>query len=102
LVDPVQNLSQIEAAARETFTPGPWSFRQCPCGDAVCNQQIISVQGSVGFDPADAALIAAAPELYAALEACRNRLLVKGEIGNPRDETALAKSKAALAKARGQ
>lgn len=39
--------------------------------------------------------------LLEALIACNNRLLVKGMIGDPNDEAALAKAKAAMAKARG-
>jgi hypothetical protein len=50
-------------------TPGPWSYSKCPCGAEVCSQFTISVQWSVGFEEADARLIAAAPEL---LEVLRN------------------------------
>ena len=48
-------------------TPGPWHYHKCPCGMNGCHQYTISVQWSKGFVEADARLIAAAPDLLAAL-----------------------------------
>ena len=72
-------------------TPGPWSYRKCPCGMAGCDQYKINTQGSVGFSEEDARLIAASPEL---LEALQGMLVEK-----PIDEI-LAYAKAAKEKAR--
>jgi len=52
---------------KEKFTPGPWTLRKC-CDSPHCDRlQPVEAgtfyQGS-GFSPADAHLIAAAPELY--------------------------------------
>jgi hypothetical protein len=41
-------------------------------------------------------------DLLEALIACNNRLLVKGMIGDPHDEAALTKARAAISKARGE
>lgn len=84
------------------FTPGPWYAAQpeecggwwivatdpegCDCIDS----------GDGGFEREDAHLIAAAPELYEALETC---LLYGAMTG---DEWVTAKAEAALAKARGE
>ena len=53
-------------------TPGPWSYRKCQCGMEGCSQFTISVQGSVGFQEADARLIADAPRLYEENQRLRN------------------------------
>lgn len=62
-------------------TPGPWAIYKCRCGDPICNQYTISVQGSVGFSKADAQLIAAAPDLLRALEAAR--VFIVDQFANP-------------------
>jgi len=54
---------------------GPWSYRKCPCGMKGCNQYTVSVQGSAGFDEADARLIAAAPDGLLAAEIAYRALL---------------------------
>jgi hypothetical protein len=57
----------------EKATPGPWHSTLCRCGHPKCRQQILSTQGTVGFDPEDAALIVALvnnlPTILSALEA---------------------------------
>ena len=70
---------------RAQHTPGPWRYQKCPCGMNGCNQHTISVQGSVGFDEANARLIASAPDL---LDALRAILTDSSEdiAGLPRDE----------------
>ena len=65
----------------EQHTPGPWSFSPCRCGHPSCRQQTISVQGSVGFDPADARLIAAAPDMLEALKGARALCDGDSEVG---------------------
>ncbi|CAB4143166.1 hypothetical protein UFOVP435_71 [uncultured Caudovirales phage] len=50
-------------------TPGPWQHKKCPCGHPGCSSYYISpIQGSVGFDEADAKLLAKSPELFETLE----------------------------------
>lgn len=82
------------------FTPGPWKIKQCKdfCGYENCKYHWVEppghfTQGS-GFEQADANLIAAAPDLYNALEVLEK---AANERGIPTDA-----AKAALAKARGE
>ena len=77
-------------------TPGPWRFYKCPCGMDGCRQYKVSVQGSVGFDEADARLIAAAPDLLNALE-----MIMAGVAGCERDPEYEA-ARAAIAKVKGE
>lgn len=89
-------------------TPGPWRLTAIPAG----NSLTVMVSGSAGYDlvdalgndaptnPADARLIAAAPDLAAALA----RLLAladdgEAELGDDATEAALQAARDALAKA---
>jgi hypothetical protein len=47
-------------------TPGPWSVEECPAGGAILRRNSKQSHLQV-FPEADARLIAAAPDLYAAL-----------------------------------
>ena len=50
------------------FTPGPWKIDKCQCGHSACRSYLVSAIGSDGrCSLADAQLIAAAPDLYEAL-----------------------------------
>ncbi|HET6613657.1 MAG TPA: hypothetical protein VFG83_16775 [Kofleriaceae bacterium] len=84
-------------------TPGPWRVEDCestypyevvsgeaPCDDLVC----------ADATQADAHLIAAAPDLYGALE--RVRPLVAASVSGTPDRSMLDVIDAALAKARGE
>lgn len=55
-------------------TPGPIAIRKCPCGDRICDQHILSTQGSAGFSFADATLYASSPALLEALETADRRI----------------------------
>lgn len=79
-------------------TPGPWHYYKCQCKNPVCNQHTISVQRSVGFEEADARLIAAAPEM---LEALRAMLEVWGE-DSAYGHASAEKARAAIAKVEGE
>ena len=92
------------------WTPGPWmvvvdeSAAQCP-GFPVIEAQdytIVGVEGMFGeleTDFANAHLIAAAPELYAVLEACRNHFILAGWA---EDSLLIESIDKALRKARGE
>lgn len=82
------------------FTPPPWTIYKCPCGDEICNQFTISVQGSVGFDEADAHLIKAAPKMYAALKDLRDLCLRERLI--PASVSYMKEAEVALSNARGE
>ena len=97
------------------FTPGPWHVHPFRAQvdtfvwtDAetldpvpVCALLWLTDRRSEGETEANAHLIAAAPELYAALEKLYNRLLDKLEW--PEEyESELASARSALAKARGE
>jgi hypothetical protein len=82
-----------------THTPGPWAVSK-PSGNYI---DAPAVRGSIAAltfsaTPADARLIAAAPDLLTALED-----LVKSNFGQPRSVTvpALDNARAAIAKATG-
>lgn len=83
-------------------TPGPWySSRQSP--DAIQGLVISEASGvnvAVTYNPKDARLIAAAPELLAALERARDHLIMSGTKCTDAPE-ALAQARAAIAAAKG-
>jgi hypothetical protein len=68
-----------------THTPGPWQFIESD--DARVPDRIVSpagatvARGNIGVNRADAALIAAAPELLAALRAIAKLLAREGASG---------------------
>ena len=97
-------------------TPGPWTIAPyhslgaeqdiiAPNGQRVC-----SVAGSKSFDEdtnewiePDAHLIAAAPDLLAALKVCADRLEAnRDEWGSVRHKTEVAQARAAIEKAEGK
>ena len=91
------------------YTPGPW---RTEIDNVFAGPESVSIYvadcapmgGPVDGTPvgiANARLIAAAPELFEALERCRARLLVVGQIGT-KDEDALNMALVALNKARGE
>lgn len=92
------------------WTPGPWAVETrdkktwvvAYCGDDdpwfVCNPELYIGPGKTDRAPANAHLIAAAPDLYAALDAARI-ILAEHE---PHPLPVLAQALAALAKARGE
>lgn len=112
-----------------THTPGPWRVMPCPVNAGrhpLHDQRWIATADAVvefGHDPrswwlesgflicemrdghlGNAPLIAAAPDLLAALENARNVLaaLATGDLeGIDRDSAALAQARAAIAKAKG-
>jgi hypothetical protein len=79
----------------------PWTYRKCGCGDPICSQYTISVQGSVGFELEDARLIAAAPDLLAALEKIAAVSMSGGNVATKLDE-ARTVARYAIRKARGE
>ncbi len=81
------------------FTPGPWSIvRYCEEIEIANIADIMHFYGGEAAD-ANAALIAAAPELYAALE---NMVAWASLEDTPRLADLLGAARAALAKARGE
>lgn len=93
------------------WTAGPWRVGVCPCGNRHC--QLFNTSNGLfpagsGYSEDDARLIAAAPELYAALEDTEFLLRMLAE--NPGDvgcmidslKRSAADAHAALAKARGE
>lgn len=82
-------------------TPGPWSYTKCRCGHPYCTQFEISTQRSAGFEEADARLIAAAPDMYEALQQCLQHIEVD-ETTHGRQFAAGNVARAALAKAEGR
>ena len=74
---------------------------------AFCRRHIAIVDDGAGIDSpaANARLIAAAPELLAALEAAREFItdgMAMGFVGMPEDETVLEVIEAAISKANGE
>lgn len=94
------------------FTPGPWSVGRRDMGDGKLGRYIDPKRGQpvarVLCDPrkaavndANADLLAASPEMYAALE--ESVWALSGESYDPdRFEKAIVTARAALAKARGE
>ena len=94
----------------EKFTPGPWEAdfidRDYPSGDfdyweVYCvpeDRALCDVHGALDRDAANAALIAAAPDMYEALEYIHSELVVKTDGEN----YAYHMIEAALKKARGE
>ena len=94
------------------WTPGPWAVETrdketwvvAYCGDDdpwfVCNPELYIGPGKTDRAPANAHLIAAAPDLYEAMDGLHSWF---GEEGDGRDISALLiAARAALAKARGE
>jgi hypothetical protein len=82
------------------FTPGPWEVREVDGLFAIaCRDGWVLESNDEQQDRADAKLIAAAPELYAALEMVLNQSW-DGPIGA--EHHARKQAAAALAKARGE
>ena len=85
-------------------TPGPWSLNVDGCGDVFVsgsNSGYVVTIGAVDEDEygrADACLIAAAPDLYAALDYAVKHIEI--ELGY--DHDAAVNGRAILAKARGE
>jgi predicted component of type VI protein secretion system len=84
-------------------TPGPWTAMPCPCGhkscaDAVVEPGVVRLQGACSMD--DARLIAAAPDLLAALRV----MVLRHEARTSRVArlAALDIARAAIAKAEGR
>jgi hypothetical protein len=93
------------------FTPGPWAWRGKPgrAQLASAHDTVIDYAGYEGMwfaaydeeaDAANAALIAAAPTLYAALDGLLDRCIK--ELADPQDVEEVANALAALAAARGE
>lgn len=91
-------------------TPGPWEIRECQCGAPTCDRwHLHHPYGVSGLDIADAALIAAAPDL---LEALYDALpYVEDVLSDPEQLACFKKGvvqrhaaaiRAAITKARGQ
>jgi hypothetical protein len=92
----------------EQHTPGPWGYSKCRCGHPVCHSYHINHSRSNGaFDEADARLIAAAPDLLAALEGLFEQCAMVhkhwGDGANGKEaDAAQDAGRAAIAKARGE
>jgi len=91
----------LPAAARSTrYTPGPWRMSQCQCGHPSC-RRLQPGPGmfpmGAGYDPADAQLIVAAPDMHEALELAD--ALLSG--ANMNRKVVERKVREALAKVRG-
>ena len=89
------------------WTPGPWEADGCFIDANRCMEQVCNTLSSVnGRNFADARLIAAAPDLYEALESAEESIATfMGVHGYPMDSGAgdiLRQVSAALAKARGE
>jgi hypothetical protein len=96
--------------SNEKFTPGPWAIQQVhqilwvgtPKRNGQLDELILHINQDVSYKDekkernlANAKLIAAAPDLYAALVECLERL----EMDYPSDNVRILKAKAAIAKA---
>lgn len=92
-----------EQLAEAQRTPGPWTLVKCNCGHPSCNRYGVSAgmfpQGA-GFDLADAQLVAAAPDLLAALRDARRELAALASSQSSMD--ACETAEAAIAKAEGR
>jgi len=94
---------------KEKFTPGPWGA-DCDCFPIMvraekmepdCHQDWVC---NVGGDRANARLIAAAPDMYEALQSVLDDvqfMIEDGYIGDIMDDILYVKARAALAKADG-
>ena len=91
------------------WTPGPWRINECRYGFSIHSNDTVIVntedeEGRFGpiHDESSAHLIAAAPDLYAALEQCL--ALAELKYGNTDDIAShvFGECRAALAKARGE
>jgi hypothetical protein len=102
---------RVSAGARHT--PGPWKWIDYPDGRKLLSAPLRAVihcpDAPMSVEPADAGLIAAAPELLAAAFAARHQLHVIAAIGlisNPEHRTnierAIALADGAIAKAEGR
>lgn len=78
-----------------------WTYHKCRCGDKVCSQYTISIQGSVGFQEEDAKLICASEDMLEALKNAVLQIEYLHEKFSPTSsgETILTRSRAAIAKA---
>ena len=93
------------------FTPGPWRIQELPSREVLlkrrhwavgqANAPARGVALAFGETEANARLIAAAPELYAALKDVL-RIARAASIGVTGNAARIAKAEAALAKARGE
>lgn len=88
---------------KDRHTPGPWHLSRHPydrnymritCGNDPAKDD--TLRGYCG--EANARLIAAAPDLLAALE----RLLLSGDVRDAAEKSALTQARAAIAKAEGE
>jgi hypothetical protein len=89
-----------------SHTPGPWQFIESD--DARVPDRIVSpagaavARGSIGVNRADAALIAAAPELLAALQRIVNSHGARAALLREGYADAVDEARAAIARATGQ
>lgn len=89
------------------FTPGPWRMHDMEAGVIVAGRpggEVANVNNGFGDRDANAALIAAAPDLYEALKSAVSWLVqvMPDAPLTPRGEELLASYRAALSKAEGQ
>lgn len=91
------------------FTPGPWDVEEMPSGRVTVTAGqffICGDENSYGVIDANAHLIAAAPELYEALETAIEEIKhlrkLAGDNGAMIDDTDFVEGIAALSKARGE
>ena len=102
----------METKTRATFTPGPWNIEKR--GTSKTHGAIYAGPKTsrfgvrnffMGIDAimpiADACLIAAAPDLYAALMDCTDGFEAHASDSHPLDARIISSARAALAKARG-
>jgi hypothetical protein len=90
-------------------TPGPWNARKVG-GPAFKNQVLWAIDYNKDqeqvvdfvYEEADATLIAAAPDLLAALEACESAMASCMADFNQYDQAAYDAARAAIARARGE
>ncbi len=87
-------------------TPGPWRLEKCPCDWEKCNQYFAGpVRCDGRYEESDARLIAAAPDLLAALEELVSRRERAGSTHGTRNadgsDGRYARARAAIARARG-
>jgi len=89
---------------KTTHTPGPWHLRERPNsgGGHFVEPGIATVHGSGRIPDANARLIAAAPDLLAALEMAVRYLPSVQVDGIVQDTAALKTAKDAIAKAKGK
>jgi hypothetical protein len=80
---------------KKTHTPGPWTKEGATILQAHTNKGICKLLGSEQDQNANARLIAAAPDMFDALQAVRDAY-------GDRDTLLMSQVKAALAKAKGE